>query len=260
MKILYIIFLFFASLIGFSQGSSINETGSPADSSAMLDVSATDKGILIPRLTANQRDAIQNPAHGLMIFNNDETRFEFYNDSTLRWHYFSGGELNTSSFICGNSFTDIRDGQSYATIQIGTQCWMAENLNIGARILGSNDQTDNDIIEKYCYQDVFYNCDKYGGLYQWDEIMQYMTTEGTKGICPAGWHIPTDAEWCILENEVDAGTVSCTATGFRGIDAGLNLKSLSGWNSSGGNSGNGVDLFGYTGIPGGYRLSDGSFL
>jgi uncharacterized protein (TIGR02145 family) len=63
---------------------------------------------------------------------------------------------------------------------------MAENLNIGTRIDGANNQANNGTIEKYCYSDNTSNCDTYGGLYQWDEAMQYVTTEGTQGICPSG--------------------------------------------------------------------------
>ena len=60
------------------------------------------------------------------------------------------------------------------------------------------EMTNNGIIEKYCYDNDPVNCATYGGLYQWDEMMQYTTQQGTQGICPAGWHLPTDAEWTIL--------------------------------------------------------------
>ncbi len=158
-------------------------------------------------------------------------------------------------FICGDVLVDVRDGQSYNTVLIGDQCWMAENMNIGIRIDGTIGQSDNATIEKYCYNDEEDSCVVYSGLYQWNEMMQYTITQGAKGICTIGWHLPTDAEWCTLENEVDAGTVSCTATGYRGIDAGLNLKSTSGWNEEG----NGTDLYGFTALPGGYRNTDGNF-
>ena len=102
--------------------------------------------------------------------------------------------------ICGNAV--FHDGKNYQTVQIGAQCWFKENLNIGIRINGSQNQTDNGIIEKYCYNDDENNCNTYGGLYQWDEMMQYMNTEGAKGICPYGWHLPTDAEWEILTNSL----------------------------------------------------------
>lgn len=85
-------------------------------------------------------------------------------------------------------------GKTYNTVLIGDQCWLRENLDIGTRINGSQNQTDNSIIEKYCYDDDPANCDTYGGLYQWKEAMQYSTTEGARGICPPGWHIPTMGE------------------------------------------------------------------
>ena len=75
---------------------------------------------------------------------------------------------------------------------------MAENLNVGTRINGSGSQTNNSTIEKYCYDDNEANCTTYGGLYQWDESMQYSTMPGVQGICPTGWHLPTDAEWTTL--------------------------------------------------------------
>ena len=99
-------------------------------------------------------------------------------------------------FTCGQAVT--YEGQTYNTIQIGTQCWFQENLNVGTKINGSLDQSDNSIIEKYCYNDLESNCDVYGGLYQWNEMMQYSTTPGVQGICPTGWHLPTDGEWTTL--------------------------------------------------------------
>jgi len=85
-------------------------------------------------------------------------------------------------FYCGAEMEDERDGQFYNTVLIGDQCWMAENLNIGDRIDGINDQLDNATLEKYCYDDLETNCDTYGGLYLWDEMMEYTTTPGTQGI------------------------------------------------------------------------------
>jgi uncharacterized protein (TIGR02145 family) len=101
-------------------------------------------------------------------------------------------------FTCGNLLTDTRDGKTYNTVQIGMQCWFAQNLNVGMKVLGSANQANNGILEKYCYNDDDANCAIYGGLYQWDEAMQYITTEETQGICPTGWHLPTDAEWTSL--------------------------------------------------------------
>ena len=101
-------------------------------------------------------------------------------------------------FTCGNNLTDIRDGKVYPTVQIGSQCWMALNLNYGTVIASTQDQRDNCISEKYCYNDNPINCTNQGGLYQWDELMQYDDTPGDQGFCPPGWHIPTENDWNTL--------------------------------------------------------------
>jgi len=93
----------------------------------------------------------------------------------------------------------------YNTVTIGTQTWFKENLNVGTKILSDGNhigsqQKDNGTIEKYCYNNDEVNCDTYGGLYEWAEAMQYVTTEGTQGICPCGWHIPTKGEWETLQS------------------------------------------------------------
>ncbi len=161
-------------------------------------------------------------------------------------------------FACGEDLIDLRDGQIYNTVQIGTQCWMAENMNVGTMINGSSNPTDNGTIEKYCYNNEEDSCNMYGGLYQWDEMMQYSTTPGVQGICPTGWHLPTDTEWCILENEVDSGTVSCSAFGWRGTDAGGNLKETGTTHWSTPNTG-ATNLSNFTALGSGYRHTNGTF-
>jgi uncharacterized protein (TIGR02145 family) len=105
-----------------------------------------------------------------------------------------------SGFTCGQVLN--YEGEQYNTVLISTQCWMAENLNVGEMISGSgtSPMTDNNIIEKYCYANDPANCNTYGGLYQWNEAMKYSTAQSAQGICPVGWHLPSDAEWTILEN------------------------------------------------------------
>lgn len=99
--------------------------------------------------------------------------------------------FNTSStFICGTSQVNY-EGKIYNTVEIGTQCWLKENLDVGIMIQGTQNQTNNGLIEKYCYDNNPNNCSILGGLYQWDEAMQYSTFPGSQGICPPGWHIPT---------------------------------------------------------------------
>jgi len=99
---------------------------------------------------------------------------------------------------CPGTPTVTYSGKTYNTVQIGDQCWLKENLDVGTMIesnSGSDNQTDNGTIEKYCHNNNASNCKTYGGLYQWNEAMQYVTTEGSQGICPDGWHIPTIAEF-----------------------------------------------------------------
>jgi len=143
-------------------------------------------------------------------------------------------------------------GQVYHTVLIGDQCWFKENLNIGTRIPLSSAQTDNGTMEKYCYEDDENYCDIYGGLYQWHELMQYVETPGPKGLCPEGWHVPTDGDWKVLEGTVDSiygvGDPEWDKTGYRGYNAGLNLKSKEWWF----NAGNGIDKYGYKALPAGY--------
>jgi uncharacterized protein (TIGR02145 family) len=160
---------------------------------------------------------------------------------------------------CPGTPTVTYEGQVYNTIQIFSQCWLKENLNVGTMIPGSQEMENNGVIEKYCYINDPANCDTYGGLYQWNEMMQYTTTQGEQGICPDGWHVPTDYEWKVLEGTVDSqygvGNPIWNQIFFRGFNVGLNLKSTSGWYSGG----NGTDLFGFTALPGGLRGRNGNF-
>lgn len=91
------------------------------------------------------------------------------------------------------------EGGIYHGVQIGGQCWMKENLNIGTIIPAGTVPTNNLKIEKYCYNNSEANCTEYGALYSWDEMMQYTdpstsNPSGVTGICPPGWHIPSMAE------------------------------------------------------------------
>ena len=125
-------------------------------------------------------------------------------------------------FTCGNNLTDIRDNKVYPTVQIGSQCWLASNLNYGTVIISTQDQRDNCTWEKYCYSDNPVNCTTFGGLYQWDEIMQYDDTPGDQGFCPPGWHIPTENDWntlfAVYTNNGFAGS-PLKYSGFSGFNA-----------------------------------------
>ena len=120
--------------------------------------------------------------------------------------------------------TDERDGQVYKTVKIGSQEWMAENLNY---------KTD----DSRCYNDSIENCAKYGRLYVWSEAMK---------VCPDGWRLPDTTEW----NALLYGTVGDIAV--VGIDAvGRNIRSKSGWLEQGTGGGDATDALGFSVLPGG---------
>jgi uncharacterized protein (TIGR02145 family) len=139
------------------------------------------------------------------------------------------------------------DDHNYATVKIGNQVWMAENLNAGARINSYMEQNDNGIIEKYCLYDDEENCETYGGLYQWHEMMQYQAMEGIRGICPSGFHIPAEAEWAELFTYLGGASVAGGKLKESGLDHWIYPNEGA------------TDESGFEALPGGYTNPDGSF-
>jgi uncharacterized protein (TIGR02145 family) len=132
------------------------------------------------------------------------------------------------------------ESKSYKAVLIGTQTWMAENLNYNAS--GSKCGNGSSLSDTNTS-----SCDTYGRLYNWATAMANSASSSknpseVKGVCPTGWHLPSDAEWTAL-------------TDFVGGSAGTKLKSTSGWNSNG----NGTDEYGFSALPGGDGSSDGGF-
>ena len=165
--------------------------------------------------------------------------------------------------VVTGTLTDSRDGQTYRTVKIGDQVWMAENLNF---------VTDN----SWCYGDDPANCAKYGRLYTWGAAMDSVgewSTSGrgcgygktcsvasassvtlVRGICPKGWHLPSYDEWEALIVAVDGSITEYTYTSSN--TAGSKLKSTSGWAWNYHDdiiSGNGTDAFGCSALPAGNR-------
>jgi uncharacterized protein (TIGR02145 family) len=157
-------------------------------------------------------------------------------------------------WLCGEPFTDARDGQSYGSVVIGTTCWMSKNLNTGVKIDGSLNQTNNAAIEKYCFNDLDANCAVYGGLYQWNEMMAYAASSagnpsGVTGICPSGWHVPSAAEWCQMEKVIDPST-SCGSGAWTGPGGELKETGTTHWFAP--NTG-ATNTSGFTALPAGVR-------
>lgn len=89
-------------------------------------------------------------------------------------------------------------GRTYHTVQIGSQCWLRENLDAGEAIDQTLNQADNNKIEKFapCADPGLFPA--YGGLYQWPEAMAHRIVAPAQGICPPGFHIPSEVEWDTL--------------------------------------------------------------
>jgi uncharacterized protein (TIGR02145 family) len=164
--------------------------------------------------------------------------------------------LQVQGLPCGCVAPVTLQGKTYSTVQIGSQCWFRENMDVGIMIAGTIEQSDNGTIEKYCFDNLTSNCGTYGGLYEWNEAMQYVTDEGTQGICPAGWHVPSDGEWKVLEGTVDSqfpvGDPEWNGVGARGYDAGGNMKEAGMLHWYAPNAG-ATNSSGFTALPGGYR-------
>jgi len=179
----------------------------------------------------------------------------------------NGNPYDVKTQYCSNNaiknkdtFVDARDNTTYTKITIGTQTWMAENLNFKTA-------------KSYCYGDrnggdIFGNCEISGRLYEWYaamglpakcklELCDDLVTYPHQGACPDGWHVPTDEEWGVLMETVEP---SCTdRNAQRCVGAGLKLKSVYGWtNKEDKSSGNGIDSFGFGGLPSGRVSSDGT--
>lgn len=229
-KALTILVFLAITIAGIAQNVGIGTT-TPA-ASAQLDISSTSKGLLPPRMTTSQRNAIASPAAGLIIFNTTTNSLEIRNSTA--WVALST-PASTAVFL--------------PTIVIGTQQWMSKNLDVafyrnGDSIPQVTDPTTWLVLTTgaWCY----YNNDpilgyKYGKLYNWYAI------NDPRGLAPQGWHIPSDAEWTTLGTTLGGISV-----------AGGKMKEPGTLNWTTPNRG-ASNSSGFAGLPGGARLPDGSF-
>ncbi|MBZ1356586.1 MAG: fibrobacter succinogenes major paralogous domain-containing protein [Candidatus Nealsonbacteria bacterium] len=162
-------------------------------------------------------------------------------------------------FSCGDSFT--YQEVEYGTVEVGNQCWMAENLNVtkyadGSAIpnlIESNDWANDKEGAYACYLDAVENCNTYGALYNWYAV------NNEAGLCPAGWSVPTHNQWADLERSVCGalGNPDCSETfpdnglmDWRGTNEGLHLRS---------ETLEGLNTYGFNAIFGGFRNPNGPF-
>ena len=153
------------------------------------------------------------------------------------------------SGFCGSSLS--YQGYDYATVQIGGQCWFAENLRSenyenGDEIpAGLSDSEWSSTISgaTTVYGESPSNLETYGRLYNWYAV------NDARGLCPSGWHVPTDGEWMTMEIALGMDEADANNTGFRGPSIGTQMKAEYGW----ANGGNGTNSSGFSGLPGGRR-------
>ena len=110
----------------------------------------------------------------------------------------------------GSAYHDSDPGTTYTTVSIGNQCWLKQNMQVGNIIQYPTGQNPSNL-ERYCYGNTTTPCPD-TSLYTWDEAMQGKTDSASRGICPGGFHIPTDDEWYSLEQYLRTGANSCSNT------------------------------------------------
>ena len=165
-------------------------------------------------------------------------------------------EPETGEFTCGDPMN--YHGYDYATVQIGEQCWFAENLRnehyangdaIPGELSNSEWQNadDTNLGAQAIYNNDASNLADYGRLYNWYAV------DDARGLCPSGWHVPTDGEFMTLEMELGMSESEANQHGWRGTDQGTQMKSSPGDNPSW----NGTNTSGFSGLAGGFRIHDG---
>ncbi len=165
---------------------------------------------------------------------------------------------NISVTGCGGQTSLTYDGRTYDLLEIGGQCWFADNLatdqySNGDPIPTGLDDNTWQITTSGSY--AIYNNDPanevtYGKLYNW------YTAVDTRGLCPTGWHVPTDCEWMYLESSLGMSAVNQETAGWRGTNEGGALKATTNWASP--NTG-ATNSSGFTALPGGYRFANGAY-
>ncbi len=181
-----------------------------------------------------------------------------------------GGNVVTKLRQCPDSLIDY-DGNVYNVFKIGEQCWISENFRAThyangmpiPHITGNSNWDTLGYSEKaYCYydDDSVTNADTYGLLYTWSAAMNGApcsdnNPSGVQGVCPEGWHLPSDDEWEELAEYISSDNGGYSKSGFAWNNVGEHLKASSGWDSGG----NGSDDYGFAGLPGGQRSSIGTF-
>jgi uncharacterized protein (TIGR02145 family) len=212
-------------------------TTSPA-ASAALDITSTTKGLLIPRMTLEQISGILTPSNGLQVFCTTNGKMYIFVSTANQWKEVAYGAGTITP--CNGTFTDSRDGKVYSMIAFGSQCWMKENLNYASG-------------ESCCYDNNAGNCAIYGRLYN---FFSYSNP------CPSGWHVPDNDEWSALTSYISSQPGYQCNNNPDFIAKAMAANTLWAASSIACTPGNNLpanNATGFSGLPGGYRYSDGSF-
>ncbi len=262
------LFFIIGSLNALSQNNVvISDKDTVPHQSSILHLISEDKGLLITRIDGNE--SIVDPVESLIIFNKEKYCFQIFLEGD--WHDIFCPE---EPWQCGDPY-EYND-YDYATVKIGDQCWFAEDLkttkfNDGTDIPhGESDEdweAQSDAEEPaYCWHSNDESLSSlYGALYNHYTIY-------TEKLCPEGWRVATDDDWKELEMFAGMSESEANGTGYRGTDEAKKLKACRQrehphdecdisehprWNSH--HSAYGIDEFGFAGLPGGYRMSSGTF-
>ena len=228
-----------------SNGSSSSEQNVEPSSSEKLSETSSSSVDEVES-SSSERDTSQNSAEAKVMPSGtyDCTKYKCVTTEYLNQKYFEAGEYG--------EILDERDGQVYKTVQIEEQIWMAENLNYV-----DSAKTPSLLKNSWCYDNDQKRCDVAGRLYTWAAAMDFVKTGcgygsacsltlPVQGICPLGWHLPSDAEW---------ESLIVSVAGRYHSHAGTYLKSQRGWDY-----GNGTDASGFSAIPASYWCDEYGFM
>ncbi len=236
----------------FSKAQNIGIGTNTPHASAALDVTSTNSGLLPPRMTFAQRNAIANPAQGLIIYctdcGNNGGEPQYFNGSV--WLNLIGGYSKIPAII-----------DNIPSIAIGTQIWSSKNLDVATYRNGDPiPQVTDPVIWNnlttgaWCWlnNDSATNGAIYGRLYNWYAV------NDPRGLAPQGWHVPSDAEWNKLVKFIDPSGDTICQVCSQSATAGGAMKDASTNYWSPPNTG-ATNSSGFAGLPGGYRYYEGTF-
>jgi uncharacterized protein (TIGR02145 family) len=263
-----------SSALSLSRSSGASYAGSDGSGGNYFDGAMDDLFIYPYPRTIAQNAVDYN--HGASVSFGGSTT----NELTRKPSALAAAAADDTAFICGSSTVSDVDGNSYNTVLIGSQCWQASNMRTthypgGAAITKGQAAAGGG---GWTTDQALYSCPPNSGntaedcaaaatlgmLYQWSAAMHGSTASGAQGICPSGWHIPTDAQIKILEMNWGMSQATADTTGYRGTDEGSRLATDDSGSSTNWTAGNlrsdaDFDTSGFNLPPAGYRGTSGSY-